>query len=174
VALRLDQTIDRAPIPIAPLAVAISSGAAGAKLDWNAASGAATYTVKRAPAYDGPYEPVKSGLTTTTYTDPQAGAGGTYYYTVVAQNKNGESYESMKVASFAAFDIERTVAPVRGLGGGSALGGGSRPGGAGGAAGTDAPPEGDPLEMMPFVLEGNTEDGVPTDPGPKPPSAPAS
>ncbi|HEX8462978.1 MAG TPA: hypothetical protein VF627_00040, partial [Abditibacterium sp.] len=159
-----------------PLALAVESNSSGAGLEWNASSGAATYTVLRAPAFDGPYVPIKSGLAATKYLDNQAPEGETLYYAIVAQNKNGTSYPSMKVASFAGFAVERSIVPGGSI---ASAASGARPGGAvgeTGAPGAAAAVEEPPIEADPFVLEGNTEDGVPDPPrapgpsGPKPPA----
>lgn len=95
VALRLASTSDAAPVPGTPLAVTATGTSSAMTVSWSVASGAETYTVKRASSQEGPFSVVASGLTTTTWEDTGLVAATTYYYKVSATNANGEGYDSM-------------------------------------------------------------------------------
>ncbi|TSK06585.1 MAG: hypothetical protein FPO08_07945 [Geobacter sp.] len=78
-------------VPAAPTALKATAGNGYVALSWSAASGATSYSVYRgtAPGQEGG-TPVKTGLTTTSYTDSVAN-GTTYYYKVSAVNSAGSS-----------------------------------------------------------------------------------
>ena len=63
-------------------------GNATANLSWTSASGADTYTVKRAAVAGGPYTNVVSNLVGTSYSDTGLTNGTTYYYVVQAKNSS--------------------------------------------------------------------------------------
>jgi fibronectin type 3 domain-containing protein len=84
--------------PAAPTGVTLTSGPNRITLNWTAAGGATSYTVKRATSSGGPYTTVAEGLTGTTYTDTGVANDVTYYYVVSAANANGSSPESTEVA----------------------------------------------------------------------------
>jgi hypothetical protein len=60
------------------------------KLNWTAATGTASYSIKRALSAGGPYTTLGSS-TATSYTDATGAIGTTYYYVVSAKNVVGES-----------------------------------------------------------------------------------
>ncbi|WP_157277420.1 fibronectin type III domain-containing protein [Paenibacillus taiwanensis] len=62
-------------------------------LEW-ADTGAKTYNVKRATSKSGPYAPLVSGLSGTSYYDKSVTNGTTYYYVVSSLNEAGESTNS--------------------------------------------------------------------------------
>ncbi|SEO74427.1 autotransporter-associated beta strand repeat-containing protein [Mucilaginibacter gossypiicola] len=62
-------------------------------LSWNAATGAATYNVKRATISGGPYTTV-ANVSTTTYADVNVSNGSPYYYVVSALGQTKESANS--------------------------------------------------------------------------------
>jgi len=64
------------------------------RLEWNATLAAQTYAVKRATTLAGPYTPVATGLTGTSFVQSGLAAGTTYYYIVVASNSLGSSPDS--------------------------------------------------------------------------------
>jgi hypothetical protein len=68
-------------------------------LTWNASAGASTYTVKRATISGGPYTPIATAISFTSYTDTTAVNGTTYYYVVTAQNSQGESANSTEASA---------------------------------------------------------------------------
>jgi hypothetical protein len=81
-------------IPDAPTGLAASGGNNQVSLTWNASAGASTYTVKRATISGGPYTPIATDISFTSYTDSTAVNSTTYYYVVSAQNSQGESGNS--------------------------------------------------------------------------------
>ncbi|WNH10573.1 LamG domain-containing protein [Thalassobellus suaedae] len=58
---------------------------------------ATSYNVKRSSAWEGPYEIIASGLTTTSYEETYTG-DKTYFYVVTALNSNDESSNSLRVS----------------------------------------------------------------------------
>ncbi|RKP53163.1 glycoside hydrolase family 5 [Cohnella endophytica] len=83
----------------APTGLTATAGNAQAALSWTAASGAASYTVKRATTSGGPYTNVATALTATSYTNTGLTNGTTYYYVVSASNASGESPNSAQVSA---------------------------------------------------------------------------
>ena len=92
------------PVPSASNSIAVN-------LNWNAVSGATSYTLYRATSSTGTYSQIASGISTTTYAnimgraespsnynyiivDPDLTPGVPYYYKVKAVNSVGESAES--------------------------------------------------------------------------------
>lgn len=101
VALYLNDTSDAAPVPNAPLClVASGNSTPSVNLTWTAASGAATYTVKRSSVAGGPYTAIEEAtdITETVFTDTAVSDGAAYFYVVTASNANGESYPSMEAS----------------------------------------------------------------------------
>ncbi|MBU5615405.1 protease pro-enzyme activation domain-containing protein [Geomonas azotofigens] len=78
-------------VPAAPAGLKASAGNASVALGWSASSGATSYNVYRGTAAgkEG-ITPVRTGLTTTSFTDSVAN-GVTYYYKVAAVNSAGTS-----------------------------------------------------------------------------------
>lgn len=77
--------------PAVPTNLSAQGGDGQATVSWTASPGAASYTVTRATASGGPYSPVGTGGTGTSYTDPGLTNGTTYYYEVSALNSGGTS-----------------------------------------------------------------------------------
>ena len=77
-----------------PAALTGTAGNAQVSLSWTAASGAASYHIKRSTSSGGPYTTIASGVTATSYTDTSALNGIPYYYVVSAQFAGGESANS--------------------------------------------------------------------------------
>jgi hypothetical protein len=102
--------------PEAPTGLTVSSGFQQAILNWNFASGAAQYKVKRSVTSGGPY--VTIGTTASTvFTDTNLVNMATYYYVVSATNSYGEGADSAEASvqiskNFTAenFSFESTVA----------------------------------------------------------------
>ncbi len=98
VVLYLSEAYDAAPVPTAPLLLTAAGTATQVSLQWTAASGAATYNLKRSTISGGSYTTIASGLTGTTFTDSTVSGGRAYFYVVSASNINGESYNSMEAS----------------------------------------------------------------------------
>ena len=69
----------------------------GINLSWNYPSAAATFNVKRANTYGGPYTSISTGLTNTAYLDTNVSAGTLYFYVITATDVGGESTNSAQV-----------------------------------------------------------------------------
>ena len=87
-----------APVP-APTGLKAVAGCAKVTLTWNAVPGATSYKVKRALCVSGPFSVIKSGLTSTTYTDSSLVNGKLYYYVVSAIVGGVESPNCAPVAA---------------------------------------------------------------------------
>jgi autotransporter-associated beta strand protein len=91
------------PTPVAPpsqpaaltanAAISADGGTSFLKLDWNSASGAAAYIVKRATTNGGPYTPIAT-TRFRTYNDTDVVIGQNYYYVVSAENSFAEGPDS--------------------------------------------------------------------------------
>ena len=76
-------------VPAAPARLSATSvGDRKINLSWSAAPGAATYTIYRSSGTSG-WVVLKSGVTSTSYTDLGLTVGKTYSYHVVAVGKSG-------------------------------------------------------------------------------------
>ncbi|AKC83547.1 hypothetical protein IMCC26134_13585 [Verrucomicrobia bacterium IMCC26134] len=86
--------------PAVPAGLGATPGNNSVALSWSAASGAATYTVKRSDTEAGTYATLSAGsITGTTYTDNTALNGSTYYYVVAAANSAAQSADSAPVSA---------------------------------------------------------------------------
>jgi len=89
--------------PAAPSNLTASAGNLEVMLNWSAASGAATYNLKRGTMNGGSYDTlVASGITATSYTDTGVINGTTYYYVVTGVNGGGESPNSNQASATPA------------------------------------------------------------------------
>ena len=68
------------------------------KLTWNSIPGAISYSVERSTTTGGPYTPITSDLTGTSYTDKSVTANTAYYYIVKAKLSDTESLTSAEVS----------------------------------------------------------------------------
>jgi hypothetical protein len=102
VVLYLGSPTNSNPVPSTPLFLnAVGDSTPQMKLDWNAASGATNYNVKRSTVTGGPYSMV-TNVPGTNYTDTSVTKGITYYYVVSGTNAFGESdYNSMEANASA-------------------------------------------------------------------------
>jgi len=98
--------------PSAPSSVTASAGNAQVTLTWSASSGATSYNVKRATVSGGPYTTIKTGLTSTSYTDTGLTNGTRYYYVVSAVNSAGESGNSYEVSAVPVASMRVPSAPT--------------------------------------------------------------
>ncbi len=90
----------------APANLTATAGLSSVALSWTASPGAATYTVRRATASNGPFTTLASGLAATSTTDSTAINGTTYFYTIAAVGPSAESAPS------AARSATPAAAPV--------------------------------------------------------------
>jgi regulation of enolase protein 1 (concanavalin A-like superfamily) len=87
------------PPPPAPTGLVANASNAQVALSWNAVSGASSYTIIRSTSSGGPYSTIRSGHTTTSYTDTNVANGTTYYYAVAAVNAGGTGPYSAYVSA---------------------------------------------------------------------------
>lgn len=103
--LYLSDGFDAAPVPTVPLLLRASGTTGGITLNWTAASGATTYTLKRAATENGTYTTLASNLTGTSYVDTTVTSRAAYHYVVIAVNANGESYPSVDAAASSGLPV---------------------------------------------------------------------
>jgi len=85
---------------LAPAGLSAKSNNHSVSLSWSAASGAASYNVKRSGTSGGPYALIAS-ISSTNYAD-EGLAAGTYYYVVTSMSGSGESSNSIEVSGTSA------------------------------------------------------------------------
>jgi subtilisin family serine protease len=85
--------------PAVPAGLTATAGVGSISLDWNAASGATGYNVKRSITSGGPYTTIASNVSATAYFDSPLPAGTTFYYVVSAVNGVGESANSTQASA---------------------------------------------------------------------------
>jgi autotransporter-associated beta strand protein len=88
-----------AAVPLAPSTFTATGTNEAVILNWNAPSGATSYTIYQASVSGGPYVAVATGVTATTYTVTGLLPVTTYYYVVVAANSLGGSVYSPEVSA---------------------------------------------------------------------------
>jgi hypothetical protein len=85
--------------PVAPAGlIAKTSLKEGNAITWVKPIGAESYTIKRSDHNNGPYTILAKSVITETFRDTKASRNKTYYYTVSASNKNGESKNAYPVS----------------------------------------------------------------------------
>lgn len=84
--------------PAVPLGLTATAGDKRVDLDWQDASRADSYLVKRSTTSGGPYT-VIAQVTSSQYIDTNVTNGTTYYYVVSAVNDHGESANSIQVSA---------------------------------------------------------------------------
>lgn len=92
--LRLDSAREPASVPAPVAFVAALPGNGSAALTWKSSAGATSYTVTRADTETGPYTPLATGITGSTYTDRTAPVGAPSFYQVTAVNATGSAWPS--------------------------------------------------------------------------------
>lgn len=86
--------------PAPPANLAATGGSGKVSLTWSTASGATSYKVYRGTSSLGEnLTPIKTGLTSASYTDTSVTNGTTYYYEVTAVSGNGESGRSNEASA---------------------------------------------------------------------------
>ena len=121
---QFDQISLVASPPATPTGLTATGGNAQVTLNWNAASGATSYTVKRSTYSGGFYTTIASGTASTSYTDTGLTNGSIYYYMVSAVNTAGESaassemsalplspYQQWKLSNGLSLSLADTAAP---------------------------------------------------------------
>ncbi len=107
-------TVPAAPVPTAaPTSLTGTRGSGGVVLTYTAPAGAGTsYNIKRSTTSGGPYTTLSTAgaVTGTTYTDPTAAVGTTYYYVVSAVSAGGESVNSNQATVAAVLNGTGLVA----------------------------------------------------------------
>jgi len=98
-------------VPSAPTGLAATAGDAQVSLAWGAASGATSYSVKRATVSGGPYTTVQSGLTSPSWIDSGRTNGTTYWYVVSASNTAGEGPDSSQASATPTAPVTPPPAP---------------------------------------------------------------
>jgi fibronectin type 3 domain-containing protein/alpha-tubulin suppressor-like RCC1 family protein len=88
-----------APIPSAPINLAVVAGDGKVDLSFSASQGADYYSIKRAMNAGGPYTNIASNLATTSYKDTTVINATTYFYIVTASSTGGESLASNEVSA---------------------------------------------------------------------------
>lgn len=77
----------------------------GIDIVWNSISGAVNYSVERSTTAGGPYTPIASDLTETSYTDKSVTANTTYYYVVKAKLSDTDTVTSSEVSGTPTNEI---------------------------------------------------------------------
>jgi fibronectin type 3 domain-containing protein len=85
--------------PAAPAGLAATADNAQVSLQWNASTGAASYSVLRSTTSGSGYASVASNVTGTTYTDTGLTNGTAYYYVIIATNTGGTSANSSEASA---------------------------------------------------------------------------
>jgi hypothetical protein len=82
-----------------PVGVTATAASASVSVKWNDSPGSTSYKVKRSTTSGGPYTVIKTGLTTTDYTDTTVVNGTVYYYVVSAIKSGVETCNSQQVTT---------------------------------------------------------------------------
>ncbi|HYE99807.1 MAG TPA: hypothetical protein VEJ18_12895, partial [Planctomycetota bacterium] len=85
--------------PQAPASLTATPGVGQISLSWSAVAGAASYTVKRATTWGGPYAVIASNVVAFGYVDAGLGNNQTRYYVVSSVGSAGEGPETAPVSA---------------------------------------------------------------------------
>jgi cellulose 1,4-beta-cellobiosidase len=102
-----------------PTDLRITTKKSDVNLSWSALPNASSYNIKRATTSGGPYTTIRTGQTTTSYTDTTT-VSGSYYYVVSAIKAGAETLNSAE----ASIDLGGTGGGSTGGGGGNGNGNG--------------------------------------------------
>lgn len=96
---------DSHTVPAAPAGLLAETSGKGSvnTITWVISTGAKYYTVKRAEQKNGAYSVLADNITGPLYNDHKTVGGRTYYYTVSASNKSGESANAYPVSITTGF-----------------------------------------------------------------------
>jgi membrane peptidoglycan carboxypeptidase/fibronectin type 3 domain-containing protein len=99
-----------ATVAAPPSGVSVTPGPVGLTVSWQPANGATSYVIYRSNSAGSAYQKVTS-VTATSYTDPGAIAGGTFYYTVAAVIDGKETPASAPASATAGGGGEAAAPP---------------------------------------------------------------
>ncbi len=99
------------PVPQVPMGLRVEEQDGQVLLSWAASSHAHGYSIQRSLTSGGPYAPVATVTTGTSYLDPQLVNGCTYYYVLLAFNSSGYSGTSQEVEACPTEAITEPVLP---------------------------------------------------------------
>jgi hypothetical protein len=85
--------------PLAPAGLSANAGDEQVGLNWSPSTGASSYNVKRSTTSGGPYTPIATGVTATSFTNTGLVNGTTYHFVVSAVNAAGESANSNQASA---------------------------------------------------------------------------
>ena len=104
--------------PAVPTGLTAVPGNGLVVLNWLPLPGATSYNIKRTSRSGGPYTPVATDVTSTTYSDSIVKNGVVYFYVVSASNFGGESADSAEASAepVAEPEVPRDLAAVPGNG----------------------------------------------------------
>ena len=103
--------------PAAPANLTATAGLSRVHLNWSAATGATSYTLKRSTISGGPYTVIAGSIMGTNYTDTAVVDGTKYYYVVSASNTGGESLNSNQATATPFHAAPGTVISLDFVGG---------------------------------------------------------
>ena len=94
-------------VPAVPTGLTGTACNKGIMLHWNAVSGATEYNINRCNTSNGIYETIAYGVTGTSFLDPTASNGTTYYYKINAErNDTGGISADSSYAALSASDTD--------------------------------------------------------------------
>ncbi|MDB6173270.1 MAG: metallophosphoesterase [Chthoniobacteraceae bacterium] len=98
--------------PQPPTGLSATAGDGNVMLNWEPATGASSYTIRRAGINCRPFTKVASEISTTSFTDSTVKNGSVYYYMVTAVNAIGESGASKLVRVIPQVPPSTPAAPT--------------------------------------------------------------
>lgn len=99
------------PVPQVPAGIRVEVQDGQVLISWAASSHATGYNIQRSLAPGGPYTPVATVTTGSSYLDPQLANGCTYYYVLLAFNSSGYSGASPEFSACPAELVEEPPLP---------------------------------------------------------------